>query len=340
MGDLIAAGRSLGDGAAVDHDGLRTQTAGAADCVHGHVTAADHQDALGVLDALRQVGTVEVDLGQVVVGRPHTLQGGVQATGGLGHIGAVADEDGVIASGEQVVHALVLVDGAAGADLHTAGLQGLDLPVHHAVGQDELGDAVGQDAAHIGQLLEHGHVITQQSQVPGAGDAGRAGTDDGDFLALLLHNGGVHAVAGCVPVSDEALQAADAHGLTAHRMGAVLFALLLLGADTAADGRHGASHGDDVIGGLEITLSDLGNELRDALMDGAAGGAGLLAAVQAPHGLADGVGLGITQCHFIEVGATDLAGLLRHGISFSYVVNHFASPSFGSRLFRFWIRLS
>ena len=221
-----------------------------------------------------------------------------------------------------------------------AGLQGLDLPIHHRVRKHELGDAVGEDTAGIGQLFKDGDVITQGSQVPGAGDAGRAGADDGHLLALLLHLGGRDGVAGGVPVGHEPLQAANANGLALHGVGAVLLALLLLGADTAADGGHGASHGDDLIGPLEVPFGHMGDELGDLLMDGAADGAGLFAALQAAHGLPDGVGLGIAQGHLVEVGAANLTRLLGHGVSFSYVVNHFAIPSFGSRLFRLWIRLS
>ena len=332
MGNLIPAGRGLGDGAAVNHNGLRPQAPGAADRVHRHVAAAHHQNALGVLDVGGEGVVVQVHLGEVIVGRPHPGEAGVQPSGRLGHIGAIAHKDGLIARGKKVVHALVLVDGRPGDDLHTPGLQGFDLPVHHRVGQDELGNAVGQNAAGIGQFLKNGHVITHGGQVTGTGDAGGAGPDHRHLFALLLHLRGGDGMAGGVPVGHKPLQTADAHGLTLNRVGAVLFTLLLLGADPPADGGHGASHGDNVIGPFKVPLCHAGNELGDLLVNGAAGHAGLFAAVQAAHGLPNGVGLGIAQSHLVEVGAANFPRLLRHGISFSYVVNHLASPSFGSRL--------
>ena len=72
-------------------------------------------------------------------------------------------------------------------------------------------------------------------------------------------------MAGGVPVGHKPLQTADAHGLTLNRVGAVLFTLLLLGADPPADGGHGASHGDNVIGPFKVPLCHAGNELGDLL---------------------------------------------------------------------------
>ena len=143
-----------------------------------------------------------------------------------------------------------------------------------------------------------------------------------------------------MPVGHEPLQAADAHGFAADGLGAVLLALGLLVADTAADGGQVAAVGDDLISAGEVALSDMSDELGDALIDRAALGAGLFPALQAPHGLADGVGRGVPELHLVKVFAADFDRLLGHGISFSYVVNHFACPSFGSRLSRLWIRLS
>ena len=145
---------------------------------------------------------------------------------------------------------------------------------------------------------------------------------------------------GSVPVGHEALQAADAYSLTSNGLGAVLLALLLLGADTAADSGQGTLAHDDLIGPCKVPLRHPLDEGGDPLANGTARGAGLFPAFQAAHGLPNGVHLRIPQVHLIEVGAAALDVLLGHGGAFSHIVDHFASPSFGSRLSRRLRRLS
>ena len=81
---------------------------------------------------------------------------------------------------------------------------------HDGLGQTELGDAVDQHAAGGVEGLENGDLIAHLGQVAGAGQAGGAGADHGDLVAVglgLLRHGVQHVLA--VPVGHEALQTAD-----------------------------------------------------------------------------------------------------------------------------------
>ena len=283
---------------------------------------------------------MEVHLGEVVVGRPHPGQGGVQSWGDLGHIRPVAHKDGLVPGGKEVVHRPGPIHWGAGDDLHPQGPDGFQGPVHHGPGQDKGGNAVGENAPGIGQLFKDGDLIPQGGQVPGAGDACRAGANHRHLLPLLLHlwngDGGV----GVVPVGHKPLQAADGHGLPLPDVGAVFLTLLLLGTDPAADRRQAAALGDHIIGPVKVPLGHPGQELLDLLVDGAAGHAGLFPAVQAAHGLPHGLQGGVAQGHLVKVLAPEVLGLLRHRGPFVYQVDHFAAPSFGSRLAWRWSRLS
>ena len=123
-------------------------------------------------------------------------------------------------------------------------------------------------------------------------------------LFLLLH----------VVVGHEALQPADAHALALDAADALGFALLLLGAYTAADSGQGVGGGDDVIGGVEVALSHLGNELGDAHRHRAAGAAAGIGAVEAAARLGDGGLRRVAQGHLVKIGGANQGILLGHGV--------------------------
>ena len=60
-----------------------------------------------------------------------------------------------------------------------------------------------------------------------------------------------------VPVGDKALETANADGLALDAADALAFALVLLRADTAADGGQRAGLGNYVVGGLKVALGDV-----------------------------------------------------------------------------------
>ena len=330
--DLLLTGRQLGHAAAVDDvHGLGTQTQGAAGSVHGHIAAAHNGHLLAGADgglAGGQVSLHQVGAGQELVGRVHALQALAGNAHEAGQTGTGAHEYGLVA-----VLAHELVDGQHLADDHVALeidahlLQAVDLLLDDGLGQTELGDAVHQHAAGHMQSLIDGDLVAQLGQVACSGQTGRACTDDGDLVAVPLgHDGcGVHVLA--VPVGDEALQAADAHGLVLDAAGALALALALLRADTAADSGQGGGTVDDLIGGFKVALGHMTDELGDVDAHGAAGLTGLILAVHAALCFVHGHFFGVAQCHFLEVLVADIRVLGGHGALFRvHIESHLTFP--------------
>ena len=123
-------------------------------------------------------------------------------------------------------------------------------------------------------------------------------------------------------VGHKALETADGNALALFAADAFAFALLLLGADTAADRREGVGGGEDVVGGVKIALDNLGDELGDADRNRAAGAAEGVFAVQAAVCLGNGLLFGIAQGDLIKVFCTDDGILLGHGVLFQTHISH------------------
>ena len=173
--------------------------------------------------------------------------------------------------------------------------------------------------------LKNGDVIAHLAQVAGAGQAGGAGADNGDLVAVGFRYGDSGLILlGHVVIGHKALQPADAHALTLDAPDALAFALLLLGADTAADGGQGVGGGDDLIGGVKVPGSHLGDELGDADGDGAAAAAGHIPAVEAALGLVHGHLGGVAQGYLIKVAGADDGVLLGHGVLGETHISHCA----------------
>jgi len=95
-----------------------------------------------------------------------------------------------------------------------------------------------EHAAEHGMALVEGNAVAQVRQVPGSGQAGRAGADDADAFVLVLRD----QLAPGAPVflclfNGEALQVPDRHGLVDAAPSAGLFAGMM--ADHGADRRDG-----------------------------------------------------------------------------------------------------
>ena len=205
---------------------------------------------------------------------------------------------------------------------------------HDGLGQTELGDAVHQHAAHLVEGLKYSDVVSLPGQVAGAGQSRGAGAHHSHLVAVALrHDGSAALVAvGVVVVGHEPLQAADAHRLTFDATDALALALVLLGADTAADGGQAVGGGDDAEGLVKLALRHLGDELGDMYVHGAAVHALGVLAVQAPLGLVDGHFLGVAQSHLVEVLIADVGVLGGHGILLQRHIGHGYSASFLNRL--------
>ena len=81
------------------------------------------------------------------------------------------------------------------------------------------------------------YVIAQLRQIARAGKAGRAGTDHGNLLALLLRSRLRNKSMLSGPVGNKTLQLADGNRLALDSAHTLSLALALLRADTAADCR-------------------------------------------------------------------------------------------------------
>ena len=119
-------------------------------------------------------------------------------------------------------------------------LSSIDLACHDRFRQPELGDAVDQDAARLMESLIDRDAMAKLGKVVGAGQARRAAADDGDLLARLRPRyPAAFRRRSCAP-SPRANRSsrADADRLMFLGQGAEFFALALLRADPAADGRQ------------------------------------------------------------------------------------------------------
>ena len=125
-----------------------------------------------------------------------------------------ADENGVEAFGEQLLHAL---DAVAKLELGTHADDVVDFPVEHFGGQAERRDVGAHQAAGHRQSLEDHHVVAQGQQVVGHRQGRGARADAGHALAVLLRRRLRQAVGVVVrQVGRHALQAADRDRLVFH----------------------------------------------------------------------------------------------------------------------------
>src|SRR5699024_704266 len=159
-------------------------------------------------------------------------------------------------------------------DVHAQFLQALHLVLDDVLGQTELGDAVHQHAAGHVQGFIHGDLVAHLGQVTGHRQAGRTGADDRHLVAVGGGHFGLGMYVFAVPVGHEAFQTADAHRLTLDAADTLALALVLLGADAAADGRQSAGFGNDLVGFLKFALGNVGDEAGNINIHRAAGAAG------------------------------------------------------------------
>ena len=162
------------------------------------------------------------------------------------------------------------------------------------------------------------------AQVRPAGPEPDHGYLDAVGGSLLRHGVDVFPV----PVGNEPLQTADGHRLTLDAPDALALALGLLGTHTAGKSRQGVGGGDDFVSGLEIPLTNLGDELRDAHVDRAALHALGVLAVQAAASFLNGHFLGIAQGDFLEIPGTNQRFLLGHGNFLQRHISHFPVPPY------------
>lgn len=227
----------------------------------------------------------------------------------LGQTCAGADEHCLEAVLKQLVNGLGLADDGVGDDVNAHCLEVLDLGSNDLLGETELRDTVNENAAGLVEGLKNGDIVAELAQIACTGKAGRTRADNGDLVTVGFGSYGcdllglVHVV-----VCDKALKAAYADALTLDAADALGLALLLLRANTAADGGQGVGGGDYLISCIEVALCDLCDELGNTNGNGAAGTAGGVVAVKAA--------LCLVHCHLGSVAESDLVKIActDHGI--------------------------
>ena len=161
---------------------------------------------------------------------------------------AHADEHGVEAGVEQALEGDLEAQGGV-VDEADAGLpQGLELAVEHLLGQAELGDAVAQRAARLLVGVVEGDLVAALGEVPGGGEAGRAGADDGHAPAGR-HARDQDAVG---VVGGGAMQVADRDGIV--DLASPAARLAVARADAAEDAGEGQVLADDARGARRVAV--------------------------------------------------------------------------------------
>ena len=179
----------LGLGTAVGQgNALGAQAQGGTGGVHSDVAAAEDNYVAAVANGRvvdrEVIGMHKVGTGEVLVCAVHAgqvLARNMQEARQASAHGQVQSVEALL------VEELLGVEQAAGngvvLKVDAQLLQAVDLALNDLLGQTELGDAVGKHAAAGEESLEHGDVEALASKLAGAGDAGRAGANDGDLLA-------------------------------------------------------------------------------------------------------------------------------------------------------------
>ena len=108
-----------------------------------------------------------------------------------------------------------------------------------------------------------GDLVAQLGQITRNGQTGGACADDSDLVAVRGGGNGLGVDIVAVPVGNKALETADTNSLALDAADALALALMLLRADTAADGGQRAGLRNDVVGGLKVALGDVLDEAEN-----------------------------------------------------------------------------
>ena len=251
---------------------LGAQTASVACNVDSHVAAAHHNGAAG-----QRVDLATVDLAQKVDGHGHVLGILARNTGEAAALAADGNIKGLKALLAQLVERHITTDLHAIAELSTHQANNFDLGLDNILLQLKAGNTVSEHTARPLVLLEYDGLVALLGQIEGAGQTGRAGTDDGDLLieaasARRRHHGRDIAGRGIqIALGDKLLNLVDSHGGIYATTGAGILAAAI--AHTPADSRQRVLALDER---QRLVIATLRRELQIAL-NGNVRGAGRLA---------------------------------------------------------------
>ncbi|OPZ20292.1 MAG: hypothetical protein BWZ10_00699 [candidate division BRC1 bacterium ADurb.BinA364] len=212
--------------------------------IHRHIAASDDSHALATDRRRVVIGELirfhQVGARQVFVGRINADQVFSRDAHKRRQARARSDKDRMIAHfAHQLVERGVAADDEIRNELDAHALQIIDLGAHDFDRQAEFGDAIRQHAAEILQSLEHCHFMAQTAQIARYGQSGRTGADDGHpFAGRSGQRRHFNLARIALVIGSEPLQPADRHRLILDADDTLALALLLLGADSPADGRQ------------------------------------------------------------------------------------------------------
>ena len=313
---------------------VRSEAQRCPDRVHRHVPAADHGDILAAGDrgvvfrktvCLHQVGT-----GQILVRRVDPAEifpGDVHENRCTG---ADAEEDRVESLGKELVHRLDPADDGVRDDFDPQFLQVVHFRLDDRLRQTKFRDPINQDAARLVQGLEDRHIIAEFHQVARDRQTRGAGTDHRHpFPVGLRPRGYGNLSRPALVIRGEPLQSADRDRLPLFPEDADLLALILLRADTAADGRKRIGFLQLECRLHEFSFGDERNKSRDVHIHRAAGNTARLLTLDAALRLGNRKLLGITRGNLVEIADPNLRILLGHLVSgnffllgFDFVIFH------------------
>ena len=214
LATLLLAGGHLGLALQAEHlNVLRTQTAGVAGNVDGHVTAAHHNGTAGQGSDL-----AAVNLAKEVDGHGHVLGTLARNAGKAAALAANGNVEGLEALRAQLVERHVSTDFHAIAELGTHQANDLDLGLDNILLQLKAGNAVGEHAARALVLLEHDGLVALLGKIESTGQASRAGTDDGNLLIEAAsarrghHRWDIAGRGVQIALGDKLLDLVDSHG--------------------------------------------------------------------------------------------------------------------------------
>ena len=240
---------------------LGAQTAGVAGHVDGNVAATHHDGATG-----QRVDMAAVDLAQEVDGDGHVLGILARNAGKAATLAANGHVEGLKALRAQLVERHIATDFHAVAELGAHQADDLDLGLDNILLQLKAGNTVGEHAARTLVFLEHDGLVALLGQVESAGQAGRAGTDDGDLLIEAAgarrghHRRDITGRGVQIALGNELLDLIDSHGGVHATAGA--------GVLTAAVAHATADSGQRILALDErqgLVIATLSRELQIAL---------------------------------------------------------------------------
>ena len=154
--------------------------------------------------------------------------------------------------------------------MHSHLLEIVDLDIHDAVGQTELGNTIFQHASNLVESLEYMNFESLLGHVAGKAKSGRTRADDCHLDTVGRGNlGERHLTAFTLIVGCETLEITNSHCRLVHlEMDTLTLALFLLRTYTTADGGQGRGLLQHFGGSKNLATLDVLDERRDIDVDG------------------------------------------------------------------------